>query len=84
MDTRMLTELIDRYKSDPESVYNTWFVSSEERMKAFRSIRRGVKEGKGDANLFCRRQRAFSGSAARAKGEFQPRLLCHPRNSKRS
>lgn len=37
-----LTELIDRYKSDPESVYNTWFVSGEERLKAFRAIRRGV------------------------------------------
>ncbi|MBX9658162.1 MAG: type II restriction endonuclease [Nitrospiraceae bacterium] len=40
----ILTELIDRYKSDPESVYNTWFVSSEDRMKAFRAIRRGVRD----------------------------------------
>ncbi len=39
-----LTELIDRYKSDPESVYNTWFVSNEDRMKAFRAIRRGVRD----------------------------------------
>lgn len=39
-----LTSVIDRYKSDPESVYNTWFVGGEERMKAFRAIRRGVKE----------------------------------------
>lgn len=30
------------YKTDPESVYNTWFISSEDRLKAFRSIRRGV------------------------------------------
>src|SRR3989338_8226425 len=44
METRMLTELIDRYKSEPESVYNTWFVSGEERMKAFRAIRRGVRD----------------------------------------
>jgi type II restriction enzyme len=36
--------LIERYKSDPESVYNTWFIGSEERMKAFRAIRRGVKD----------------------------------------
>lgn len=49
----MLQSIISKYKSDPESVYNTWFVSSEERLKAFRSIRRGVlqviqdiKEGK--------------------------------------
>lgn len=35
-------ELIERYKADAESVYNTWFVGGDERMKAFRSIRRGV------------------------------------------
>lgn len=39
-----LTTLIERYKADPESVYNTWFVGGEQRMKAFRSIRRGVKD----------------------------------------
>ncbi len=39
-----LIQLVDRYKSDPESVYNTWFVGGEERMKAFRSIRRGVRD----------------------------------------
>lgn len=33
-----LLRLTERYKSDPESVYNTWFVGGEERMKAFRSI----------------------------------------------
>lgn len=44
MELTTLTELIDRYKSDPESVYNTWFVSSEDRMKAFRAIRRGVRD----------------------------------------
>lgn len=38
----MLQSIISKYKSDPESVYNTWFVSSADRLKAFRSIRRGV------------------------------------------
>ena len=38
-----LPDLIARYKADPESVYNTWFVGGEARMKAFRSIRRGVQ-----------------------------------------
>jgi type II restriction enzyme len=42
MDTTALIALIDRYKSD--SVYNTWFVGGEERMKAFRAIRRGVRD----------------------------------------
>jgi len=39
-----LKELVQRYKADPESVYNTWFFDNEPRMKAFRSIRRGVIE----------------------------------------
>lgn len=34
--------IIRQYKSDVESVYNTWFINNEERLKAFRSIRRGV------------------------------------------
>jgi type II restriction enzyme len=34
--------LIKQYKSDNESVFNTWFINNEERLKAFRSIRRGV------------------------------------------
>lgn len=37
-----LGPLVGSYKNDPESVYNTWFVGSEARLKAFRSIRRGV------------------------------------------
>jgi len=44
MDTLALTKLIDEYKSDQESVYNTWFVGGQERMKAFRAIRRGVRD----------------------------------------
>ena len=39
-----LGEVVRRYRNDPESVYNTWFVRSPERLKAFRSIRRGVME----------------------------------------
>ena len=44
MQSSDIADLITRYKSDPESVYNTWFVSGEERLKAFRSIRRGVRD----------------------------------------
>lgn len=40
----VLTADIERCKADPESVYNTWFIGGEERIKAFRAIRRGVKE----------------------------------------
>lgn len=41
--TPELVDLVARYKRDPESVYNTWFVNNEARMKAFRSVRRGVQ-----------------------------------------
>jgi type II restriction enzyme len=44
LTTQPLAELVVRFKADPESVYNTWFISGEERMKAFRSIRRGVAD----------------------------------------
>ncbi len=37
-----LSNIINQYKTDKESVYNTWFINNEERLKAFRSIRRGV------------------------------------------
>lgn len=37
-----LAQTVARYKQDPESVYNTWFIGSEARLKAFRSLRRGV------------------------------------------
>lgn len=38
----LLREIISKYKSDPSSVYNTWFIGSDERLKSFRAIRRGV------------------------------------------
>lgn len=34
--------MIREYKADKESVFNTWFINGAERLKAFRSIRRGV------------------------------------------
>ncbi len=37
-----LQPIAQAYKADPQSVSNTWFISSEDRLKAFRSIRRGV------------------------------------------
>lgn len=44
MEKTSLIDLVERYKSDPESVYNTWFVGGEARMKAFRAIQRGVRD----------------------------------------
>jgi type II restriction enzyme len=35
-------QIIHQYKIDTESVYNTWFVDNDRRLKAFRTIRRGV------------------------------------------
>src|ERR1035437_3018695 len=39
-----LENIIKQYKSDKESVYNSWFINNEDRLKAFRSIRRGVMQ----------------------------------------
>jgi len=39
-----LQELLNKYKSDEEAVFNTWFINNDERLKAFRSIRRGVQK----------------------------------------
>ena len=39
-----ISQIISQYKSDNQSVFNTWFINNEERLKAFRSIRRGVMQ----------------------------------------
>ncbi len=39
-----LNQIAQRYREDPESVYHTWFLRDENRLKAFRSIRRGLAE----------------------------------------
>ena len=39
-----LSQIIQQYKSDSVSVYDTWFVNNEDRLKAFRPIRRGVMQ----------------------------------------
>ncbi len=39
-----LNQVIRQYKEDNQSVFNTWFINNEERLKAFRSIRRGVMQ----------------------------------------
>ncbi|CAG1019919.1 hypothetical protein BURC_04847 [Burkholderiaceae bacterium] len=40
---KQLAALIDHWKADPHSTYNTWFLW-EERLKNFRSIRRGITQ----------------------------------------
>jgi type II restriction enzyme len=37
-----MKSLIDSYKKDPESVYHTWFLHSNDRLKAFRTICKGL------------------------------------------
>jgi type II restriction enzyme len=44
VEINALIGIVDQYKKDSESVYNTWFIYNETRIKAFRSIRRGVKD----------------------------------------
>ena len=43
MSTDLVRTLIERWRSDPESTYQTWFLW-EERLKNFRSIRRGLAQ----------------------------------------
>ena len=44
IDREKISLIIKDYKSDPESVYNTWFINNDARLKAFRAIRRGVEQ----------------------------------------
>ena len=37
-----MKSLIDLYNNDQESVYHTWFLHSSDRLKAFRTIRKGL------------------------------------------
>jgi len=39
-----ISQIVSQYKSDKQSVYHTWFINNDERLKAFRAIRRGVKQ----------------------------------------
>ena len=39
-----IAQIIRQYKNDTQSVYNTWFVDNNQRLKAFRTIRRGVMQ----------------------------------------
>jgi type II restriction enzyme len=37
-------KIVEAYRQDEESVFHTWFMNNAERLKAFRSIRRGVEQ----------------------------------------
>ncbi|WP_368014047.1 hypothetical protein [Heyndrickxia coagulans] len=37
-----MEDIINTYKNDPESVYHTWFLNNDDRLKAFRSIRKSL------------------------------------------
>ena len=39
-----ITKLINTYKNDPECVYHTWFINNDDRLKAFRTIKKGVAD----------------------------------------
>lgn len=44
VDYERIQFIIKAYKNDPESIYNTWFINNEARLKAFGAIRRGVEQ----------------------------------------
>ena len=37
-----LDQIMRQYKDDAQSVFNTWFIDNDQRLKAFRTIRRGI------------------------------------------
>ena len=37
-------QIIKQYKDDRQSVFNTWFMDNDQRLKAFRTIRRGINQ----------------------------------------
>ncbi|MEK4671170.1 hypothetical protein [Niallia sp. FSL R7-0271] len=41
--TNPLIKAINEYKNDSESVYQTWFINNNERLKAFRTIKNAIK-----------------------------------------
>lgn len=44
MDFTRLETITKVYRQDPESVYNTWFLNNEDRLKAFRTIKSGLND----------------------------------------
>ena len=42
MEGLFLEEIINNFKEDSESVYHTWFLNNDERLKAFRTIRKSL------------------------------------------
>ena len=44
MSFEALIPVIEKYKSDRESVYNTWFVEGQGRLCAFRAIKTGLRQ----------------------------------------
>jgi len=51
--SQSLKSLVQTYKEDLETVYNTWFINNDERLKAFRTIRRGVMDVIDDIKNGC-------------------------------
>lgn len=44
MADREIDNIIEEYIKDTESVYHTWFINNDERLKAFRTIKKGVNQ----------------------------------------
>jgi len=39
-----MDEMIKKYKNNPDLVYQTWFLNNDDRLKAFRSIKKGITQ----------------------------------------
>ncbi|WP_245747530.1 hypothetical protein [Anaerobacillus alkalidiazotrophicus] len=44
MEISQTEKMIEAYRKDPESVYHTWFLQDQDRLKAFRTIKAGIRD----------------------------------------
>jgi type II restriction enzyme len=44
LENNFIKNIIAEYKNDSESVYHTWYLDSQDRLKAFRTIKKGVMD----------------------------------------
>ncbi len=43
LENSVLEKIVEEYRNDTESVYNTWYLQSKDRLKAFRTIKAGIE-----------------------------------------
>jgi hypothetical protein len=55
LDEKLTEELLERWRNDPRGAYQNWFLW-QDRLKHFRSIRRGVQQVAGMTDILYQRR----------------------------